>query len=105
MANAAADVVEMTQGVPLAAYLAERMRQLAVERAVEIIGEAARQVGESVRTAAPEIPWRLIVAQRNILAHDYGAVDPERMWRLALHEIPALIDQLKPLIAKLESES
>ena len=79
MANTAEEVLDMTRNVPLASYLKDRMRQLAVKRAVEIIGEAARQVSEPVKSANSDIPWRLIVAQRNVLAHDYGAIDPERM--------------------------
>lgn len=102
MAEAAEAVVDMTSAVPLTAYLNDRMRQLAVERAVEIIGEAARQVGADVKRSNPGIPWRLIIAQRNVLAHDYGAIDPERMWRLAVQDIPALLGRLKPILAEAE---
>ena len=38
-------------------------------RNLELIGEAATHVPESVRAANPEIPWRLIVATRNRLIH------------------------------------
>ncbi|MDK9720516.1 MAG: DUF86 domain-containing protein [Rhodospirillales bacterium] len=102
MVDAAQAVVDMTSGVHLSTYLKERMRQLAVERAVEIIGEAAKQVGEGVKEGNPGIPWRLIIAQRNVLAHDYGAIDPERMWRLAVQDIPSLLLQLRPLLEKAE---
>jgi uncharacterized protein with HEPN domain len=84
--------------VSYAAYLQDRMRQLAVERAIEIIGEAARHVSRSFRNAHPEIPWHPIIAQRHILAHEYGEIQQERIWRVATVHIPPLIAQLEPLI-------
>jgi uncharacterized protein with HEPN domain len=105
MADAAEAVVDMTSAIPLATYLNDRMRQLAVERAVEIIGEAAKHVSEDVKRGNPGIPWRLIISQRNVLAHDYGAIDPERMWRLAVQDIPSLLAQLRPLLAEAEGRA
>jgi uncharacterized protein with HEPN domain len=72
MLDAARTIHEFTAGVSLEDYLLDRKLQLAVERAIEIIGEAARLVSPELRTQYPEIPWRQIVAQRNVLAHDYG---------------------------------
>ncbi len=77
------------------------MRQRAVERAVEIIGEAAWQVSDDFRRAHPEIPWRPIIAQRHVLAHEYGEIVQERIWRVAMTHVPALITQLEPLIPPL----
>jgi uncharacterized protein with HEPN domain len=72
--------------------------RLLLERRVEIIGEAARHVSEDFRTAHPEIPWRKIVAQRNILAHEYGDIDDEIMWDVATISMPALLRMLEPLV-------
>jgi len=44
---------------------------MAVERAVEIIGEAARNITEYFKQVHPEIPWAGIIGQRNVLAHKY----------------------------------
>jgi uncharacterized protein with HEPN domain len=70
----------------------------AVERVVEIIGEAARKVSEPFKDAHPEIPWRAITAQRHILAHDYDLVDDQKVWRVATIYVPVLIEQLTPLV-------
>lgn len=43
----------------------------AVIRALEIIGEAARQIPEDIREANSEIPWREITGMRNKLTHEY----------------------------------
>lgn len=76
-------------------YSADDMLQAAVERKVEIIGEAARGVSERFQKEHPEIPWRGIVSQRHFLAHEYGEVLQEKLWRVATTRIPELIEQLE----------
>jgi len=79
-------------------YLADLMLRSAVERQVEIIGEAARHISTAFQAAHPEVPWRPMQAQRHVLAHDYGEIRHERIWYVATIHIPALIQQLEPLL-------
>lgn len=85
-------------GVTFYSYTQDRKLQLAVERALEIIGEAARRVSESYRQEHPEIPWPSIIAQRNVLAHEYGEIKQELIWKVATIRIPELISLLERLI-------
>jgi uncharacterized protein with HEPN domain len=62
-----------------------------------ILGEAAHHVSDSFSSAHPEIPWSGIVGQRNVLAHEYGEVNPERLWRVARERLPELIGILEGL--------
>ena len=94
MLTAAREVVSFVDGVTVEAYVADRMRQRAVERSVEIIGEAARGLSREFRDAHPDIEWRPIIAQRHILAHEYAAVLPSRLWRVATVHVPELIARL-----------
>ena len=96
--DTARQAAEFTRGVTLEAYLADEMRRMAVERALEILGEAARGVSESFRVAHPEIPWRDLVGQRNVLAHDYAEIQHERVWETATAEVPKLIALREPLL-------
>lgn len=98
MLAAAREVVSFAAGVSVDQYVADRMRQRAVERSVEIIGEAARGLSKPFRDADPEIEWRPIIAQRHILAHEYAAVLPSRLWRVATVHVPTLIEQLEALL-------
>ena len=66
--------------------------------AVEIIGEAARLVSSAFKRNHSEIPWQQIVSQRNVLAHEYGEINQERIWLVATRRIPELIRQLEPLL-------
>lgn len=96
--EAARSVGQFVAGVQVEEYLADRKLQMAIERAIEIIGEAARRVSEPVRNEHPEIPWRQIIAQRNVIAHEYGEIKQERLWLLATRDIPGLVAQLEPLL-------
>jgi uncharacterized protein with HEPN domain len=70
----------------------------AVERHLEIIGEAANKVSEAFRQAHPEIPWRQMIAQRHVLVHEYGEIKHERIWQVATVHLPGLIAGLEPLL-------
>ncbi|MCY2950876.1 MAG: DUF86 domain-containing protein [Planctomycetota bacterium] len=98
MLDAAKAVCQITVGVRYDQYLANRTLQLAVERAIEIIGEAARRVSEATQNAHPEIPWRPIIAQRHVLAHEYGEIREDRIWRVATVHVPELIPKLESLL-------
>lgn len=101
MLDAAATVEEFVSGVRAADYLRDRKLQLAIERAIEIIGEAARRVSDTLKSAHPDIPWQQMVAQRNVLAHEYGEIKQERIWLVATTHIPELVRLLKPLLPPL----
>jgi uncharacterized protein with HEPN domain len=72
MLPAARAVSTFVVGRTLEQYEADLFFRSAVERQIEIIGEAARGMSEAFKTANPQIPWRPIMAQRHRLAHEYG---------------------------------
>ena len=52
----------------------------ALERVLELIGEAARRITPATRETHPAIPWKDIIGMRNIIAHEYGKVDFDEIW-------------------------
>ena len=92
---------ELLEGVALEGYLRERMRQLALERALELMGEAARRASEAFQSGHPQVEWRRIVGQRNVLAHEYGAIDQERLYRTGKENVPGLIAVLERILERL----
>jgi uncharacterized protein with HEPN domain len=98
MLDAAKTVVSFTSGVKFHQYEKDRKLQLAIERAIEIIGEAAGRVSKEFQNAHPNIPWRGLIGQRNVLAHEYGDIKQERMWIVVAERIPELIAILEPLV-------
>ncbi|MBX3444106.1 MAG: DUF86 domain-containing protein [Planctomyces sp.] len=98
MLTAARAVVSLVDGKTLDNYVADLMLRSAVERQVEIIGEAARRVSREFQDKHPEIPWRPIQAQRQVLAHEYGEIKHDRLWRVATLHVGELIEQLQRLV-------
>jgi uncharacterized protein with HEPN domain len=97
MLKAAQGVVSSLQGITSVQYADDENLRLATERRIEIIGEAARRISPQLKESHPEIPWRLIVDQRNLLIHAYDEVEAERIWALAQSDIPRLLEQLEAL--------
>jgi len=62
----------------------------ALERCVELIAEAATRLPEGWRVKHPEIPWRQIIAMRNVMIHGYDEVVDEVLWDVATKDIPHL---------------
>lgn len=98
MLQAARDAVEFVTGKRRAEWETDKMLRLAVERTVEIVGEAARHVSDRTRVEHAEIPWRQIVGLRHLLAHEYGQIDHERLFDTVSHDIPELIKNLVALL-------
>jgi uncharacterized protein with HEPN domain len=67
----------------------------AVVRNVELIGEAANNLPDWVKTAVDQIEWRKIVGLRNILAHAYFGVDDEILWDIVQTKVPELLEALE----------
>lgn len=102
MLQSAKEAVEMMEEYDLASFLDNLMLQRAIERSLEIIGESARRVSSDGQTETPEIPWREIIGQRNILAHEYGRIDHELLYKTAVDDIPVLIRQLETILSSID---
>ena len=98
MLDAAQTVEQLSSGFDFTQYSNDRRTQLAIERSLEIIGEAAGKVSTPFRNTHPEIPWRQIIGQRNVLIHEYGEIKQERIWKVVRENVPQLIDLLKPFV-------
>ncbi len=98
MLDAARTVEQLSSNQDFTQYSNDRRTQLAVERSLEIIGEAASRVSTSFRNAHPEIPWRQIIGQRNVLIHEYGEIKQERIWKTVTENVPHLIELLKQFV-------
>jgi len=98
MLTAANAVRSFVDGRTYQDYITNLMLRSAVERQVEVIGEAARGVSEEFKAAHAEIPWRPVMAQRHRLAHEYGDIKDELIWRVATVHVPQLILQIQPLV-------
>jgi uncharacterized protein with HEPN domain len=98
MLQAAEKVRRFVHGIKQEEFVENEVLRDAVERNIEIIGEAARKVTEAFKKHHPEIPWRKIIAQRNVLVHEYDKIGVDEMWSVVTFHVPNLIQNLAPLI-------
>ena len=78
--------------------LADRTLQWATDHGFNIIGEAARHVSTTTKTAYPMIDWRRIIGLSNVVAHDYDEIDYARHSRVILEDVPKLIAALEKTV-------
>ncbi len=68
----------------------DALMRFAVERQLEIIGEASNNLTSSIKERFPEIEWKRVIGFRNFLAHEYFGVDLELVWDIVETKIPPL---------------
>jgi uncharacterized protein with HEPN domain len=71
---------------------------------IQLIGEAAAQLGRAFHESHPEIPWAQIVAMRNVLVHEYFGVDLHEVWKTVERDLPILKQQIEALVERLEDQ-
>lgn len=89
-------------GRTLAEYQADEMLSSAVERKMEILGEALNRVLKMRPDLAEQFPDAAgIIGFRNILAHDYDRVSHLLVWSILIESLPEVLDRLERLIEEL----
>lgn len=96
--------IERYTSVGWDAFLTDRMRQDAVIRKLEIIGEAVKRLGQDTRNRRPEIPWKQIAGMRDRLMHDYFGVDLALVWRVTEKDLATLKTAITALLSDPASE-
>jgi uncharacterized protein with HEPN domain len=98
MLESGRSIQTLVSGMTFEQFQADRRTYRAVERELEIMGEAARNVSNPLRAAHPEIRWNSIIGQRNVLAHEYGRIRYDLLWQVIAQSLPALINELERIL-------
>jgi uncharacterized protein with HEPN domain len=90
-----------TEGLDFAAFRADELRVLAVERCLQNIAEAVIQIGEEeVERIMPGIPFKLIRGMGNRLRHEYKGIDALAVYDTVHDELPELIEAAAAALAR-----
>lgn len=106
ISNACAAIFAFTRGRSRDDYAADLMLRSAVERQLEILGEAIRRLG----VLDPKLVSRLsehrrIVAMRNIIAHGYDGLDDDVVWQVVGQKLAILQREVRSMLSELDPES
>jgi uncharacterized protein with HEPN domain len=82
---------EICAGKTLQGLLSDWQATLALERALEILGEAVKRLPEELRNRYPQVEWKAVAGMRDRLSHGYDAIDHAILWRAVHEQLPALI--------------
>ena len=85
--NSIKNVEEFSEKLSKNEFLKNKLKQRAIERELEIIGEAVKNIPESLRNKYPEIRWKGIAGFRDILSHAYFGIISERIWNIIQEDI------------------
>ena len=91
-------IEEFVQGMGIDSFLSDRKTCDAVVRNLEIIGEAARNMPDSVADRHPEVSWKRAREMRNVLAHAYFGVNLRMVWQTIQEDLPQLKAQLNEIM-------
>src|SRR5712692_10111173 len=75
---------------------------LALERALEILGEAVKRLPAELCEAYPAVPWRLVAGMRDRLSHGYDEIDYEILWNAVHEDLPNLLRTVDQMIRESE---
>ncbi|MEK6809334.1 MAG: DUF86 domain-containing protein [Nanoarchaeota archaeon] len=79
-------------------FFKDKEKQYAVARAIEIIGEATKQLASNFKKKYPKTEWKGIAGMRDILIHAYFGVDLEKVWYTIKEELPVLKKQIQQIL-------
>ncbi|MCC7188568.1 MAG: DUF86 domain-containing protein [Anaerolineales bacterium] len=90
--------IGFVKGMDYDAFSKDNKTVYAVIRAVEVIGEAATNVPDEIRSKHPSLPWRDIRGMRNKLVHQYFGINMEVVWKTILEDLPMIVGEIEKIL-------
>jgi uncharacterized protein with HEPN domain len=88
--DAIIDIGAFTEGIAFKDFVKDKKTIYSVVRAIEIIGEATKNIPEYIRSKYPDVPWKRMAGMRDKLIHEYFGVDLEIVWETIEQDLPPL---------------
>ncbi|MDA8410050.1 MAG: DUF86 domain-containing protein [Treponema sp.] len=98
--DACADIICFLKDTSFREFEKDKMKRFAIERQLLVIGEASNHLSKYFTIDHNDIPWNKIVGLRNIIAHDYGEILVERIYKNASENVPELKKQISKILSE-----
>ena len=95
---------QFVAGMQYSSFVRDDKTNFAVVRALEIVGEATKNIPDDIRTRFPDVPWRQMAGIRDVLIHAYFGIDLEVVWKTATERAPETLVALSKALEILEAE-
>ena len=95
------EIEQFVTGLSRDTFSAHIMAVRATVGNLEIIGESAGKVSQSLKDQYPTVDWAMLKRYRNFLAHEYYAVRYEITWDVIQHELLPLKSTFQSILASL----
>lgn len=92
-----------TNAVDRENFIDDEILKRACVRAIEVIGEATKQVPEDFRAKYPAVEWKKMAGMRDRLIHDYFGVDYYIVYQVAREKAPKLAAEMEIIISGTEA--
>ena len=100
--DAISDIEKFAEGVSKDEFYENREKQYAVLRALEIVGEATKNLSKEVRGKYRRIPWMDIAGMRDKLIHFYFGVKLDLVWQTVRGKLPELKVQIQEILEEMK---
>jgi len=94
------DIELFSKGLTKKEFASNKLKQNAIIRSLEIIGEAVKNIPDSFRKDYPNIPWKNIAGFRDILSHTYFGVNIDRVWNVIEKDLNSFKEKIKDIKVK-----
>lgn len=102
--EAISDTEKFIEGITQEEFYENKEKQYAILRALEIIGEATKNLSKEIKTRYQNIPWKDIAGMRNKLIHEYFGVKLELVWKTVRNKLPELKEQIAVIIKEFDKK-
>ena len=97
-------IAEYIEGFDFIRFKQNYMIVDAVIRNFEVIGEAAKNIPDSIKENNMDVPWKKMYSLRNTISHEYFGIDYEIIWEIAANQLPANKKQIEQIVAQLKTQ-
>jgi uncharacterized protein with HEPN domain len=103
--NYAEDAMQFVGDMDFSTFEQDKRTHYAVTRALEIVGEATKNIPSEIRDRYPTIPWRLMAGMRDRLIHNYINADLKKVFETVRTDLPIIKIAIAQVLADLTLDS